>query len=338
MRSFRSLLLLLLLISLWSRGSAQDIHFSQFQAAPSNLNPSLAGAFTGDYRFSGIHRNQWNAVTKPYSTFGLAADAKAPMDVEGLGAGFSIYHDIAGDSRYRTLQVALSASYRLFITSDSTHRLAAGLRPRFEQKSLDVSGLNFDNQYNGKNYDPNRSTGENLSRQQRSYPDADLGVRYAFHPDKDRNYGAGIALYNLLKPQQSFYNTSKVRRDRRMTLFAEGTHPLSPEINILPAAYLGLQGSYHELIFGTEGEYILKEHLGMYRSIFLGLWYRTRDAGFVTAGLRYDEWRVGLSYDVNVSELEPASKNRGGFEISIRYILQQYERPDEAYKSCPTFI
>lgn len=338
MRSYQPLFPILISLFLFLSGSAQDIHFSQFQAAPSNLNPSLTGAFTGDYRFSAIHRNQWNSVSKPYSTFGVSADAKAPKDIERLGAGASIYHDITGDSRYRTLQIALSASYRIFLTSDSTHRLAAGLRPRFEHKSIDVSQLSFDNQYNGTRYDPSRSTGESLARQQRNYLDADLGLRYALHPDKERNYGAGIALYNLFKPQQSFYDAGKVRRDRRMTLFAEGTHPVSADINILPAAYLGIQGKYHELIFGTEGEYILKDKLGMYRSIFLGLWYRTRDAGFVTAGLRYDEWRLGLSYDVNVSELEPASKNRGGFEISLRYILQEYERPDEAHKTCPTFI
>lgn len=338
MRSCAQLLPFFFLLLIFSSSSAQDIHFSQFQAAPSNLNPSLTGAFSGDYRFSAIHRNQWNAVTKPYSTFGLSADARSPMDLEGVGAGISIYHDITGDSRYRTLQLALSASYRIFLSSDSTHRLAAGLRPRFEQKSIDVSKLRFDKQYNGSNYDPGRSTGENLARQQRSYVDADLGLRYAFHPDPERSYGGGIALYNLLKPKQSFYDNASVRRDRRMTLFVEGTHPLSPDINILPAAYLGLQGSYSELIFGTKGEYILKDELDMYRSIFLGFWYRTRDAGFVTAGLRYDEWRVGLSYDVNLSELEPASQNRGGFEISLRYILQEYERPNEAHKTCPTFI
>ena len=31
---------------------SQDIHFSQFNLSPLNLNPAMTGAFKGDYRFA----------------------------------------------------------------------------------------------------------------------------------------------------------------------------------------------------------------------------------------------------------------------------------------------
>ncbi len=339
MRSVRVLILSLPLLWLpLKRGISQDIHFSQFQAAPSNLNPSLTGAFDGDYRFIGIHRNQWSAVSKPYSTFGFSADAKAPKDIDGLGAGASFYHDIAGDSRYRTVQAALSASWKVFIPNDSSHRIAGGIRPRFEQKRINYQELKFDNQYNGLYYDPNRSNGENFSRRQRRYFDTDLGVRYERRLNDGIRYGGGIALYNLLSPKQSFFNDNSIQRDRRITFFGNGRYPLSEKVKLQPAVFLGMQGTYHEFIFGTRGEYVLKDGLWRDRSLFAGVFYRTRDAGYLTVGMNYDQWRVGLSYDINVSQLQPASNNRGGFEISVRYIMRQLERPDEPHKTCPTFI
>ncbi len=340
MRSIQILCLLLPLLWLpLKKAKAQDIHFSQFQAAPSNLNPALTGAFEGDYRFIGIHRNQWSSVSdNPYSTFGFSADARAPKDIQPLGAGLSFYHDIAGDSRYRTLQGALSASWRTFLSSDSSHRLVGGVRPRFEQKRISYDQLEFDNQYNGLHYDPSLSNGENFSRRKRAYFDTDLGLRYERRVGTDKRYGGGIALYNLFSPKQSLFDNQEIRRDRRISFFGNGLYPLSEEIKLHPAAYLGLQGTYHELVFGTSGEYVLKESLGVYRSVFAGVWYRTRDAGYISAGMNYDQWRVGLSYDINVSQLQPASKNRGGFEISIRYIMRELERPDELHKTCPTFI
>lgn len=333
----RSILALTLLLSL-SHAKGQDIHFSQYEMAPMNLNPALTGAFEGNYRFTGIHRTQWLSVTRPYSTFGISADARDLQGIEGLGSGLFAYHDVAGDSRLRTFQIGLSASWRFHPFEDSTHGFSIGLRPHFEQRSIDYEDLNFDNQYNGLYYDPSRSTGESFSRQQRSYLDAAIGLRYRWERGKREHYGAGISLYNLFKPRQSFYDAAWVQRDRRMSAFLSAEHPLNEEMIIKPSAFLGIQGSYRELVVGSDLEYILRDEWGLYRSIFAGLWYRNRDAGFVTLGMHYDEWRVGLSYDVNISDLRPASRGRGGFEITIRYILRSFERPDELYKSCPTFI
>lgn len=336
--SIRLLFLLTWLIPFHEKLGAQDIHFSQFKMAPSNLNPALSGDFEGDYRFIGIHRNQWSSVSKPYSTFGVSADARSFMKVAPLGVGASFYHDIAGDSRYRTLQGAISASWRFYLSSDSSHRMAGGIRPRFEQKRISYEKLQFDNQYNGLYYDPSRSTGENFARRKRAYFDTDLGVRYRYKISPEKELRAGAALYNLFNPRQSFFDNSSIRRDRRVTLFANGRYPISKEVKLHPSAFLGLQGTYHELIFGSEGEYILKENMFSYRSVFAGLWYRTRDAGYVTAGMNYDQWRVGLSYDINVSQLQPASKGRGGFEVSVRYIMRELDRPNEPHKNCPTFL
>lgn len=333
-RSFLLIPFLFLFLSAFG----QDIHFSQFQMAPLNLNPALTGGFDGDYRFIANQRTQWRSVTTPYSTFGVSADAKEPMDVDDLGAGAFIYHDISGDSRLRTLKVGLSGSWSWSFPNDSSHKLVGGLTPSFEQKRISYEQLNFDNQYNGNQYDPDMDHGENFALEQRSYVDLDAGIRYERKIEDRKSYSAGVALFNIFRPQQSFFDASWVKRARRASFFAQASYPINPEVTLHPSAYLGIQGTYREPIVGTDVEYLLEEGTNRYRSLFAGLWYRNRDAGYITLGMHYDEWRVGVSYDVNVSDLRPASNGRGAFELSLRYIIKNYERPDANHKTCPVFI
>jgi hypothetical protein len=53
---------------------SQDIHFSNWQMSPLNLNPANAGMFEGDGRLIFNYRNQWKQVPVTYNTFSFAAD------------------------------------------------------------------------------------------------------------------------------------------------------------------------------------------------------------------------------------------------------------------------
>ena len=139
---------------------AQDIHFSQFNNSPLNLNPALIGDFNGEFRFVGNQRTQWSSVTAPYTTFSISADAKQVFD-SPIGAGFSIYNDETGDSDFRTTQIGLGGSYMIYL-KDSSQTLTFGLQPVFVQRSINYNKLQFDNQYNGAVFDANLSNGENF--------------------------------------------------------------------------------------------------------------------------------------------------------------------------------
>ena len=67
-------LIFILFITLSNGITCQDIHFSQFNLAPLNLNPAMTGSFNGDYRFVGNLRNQWSSVTVPYKTFAFSVE------------------------------------------------------------------------------------------------------------------------------------------------------------------------------------------------------------------------------------------------------------------------
>ena len=78
--------------------------------------------------------------------------------------------------------------------------------------------------------------------------------------------------------------------------------------------------------------------LGDYKALHGGLWFRNRDAAYLTLGMDYQQLFVGISYDINVSKLVPASNLRGGFEIAIRYIINAFKPKKIIHRVCPDFI
>jgi hypothetical protein len=82
----------------------------------------------------------------------------------------------------------------------------------------------------------------------------------------------------------------------------------------------------------------LLQNAKSYRALYAGLWYRNKDAAYLSIGMDYQDWFVGISYDINFSKLVPASNLRGGFEIATRYILHHFKPKKVNHRVCPDFI
>ena len=97
------------------------------------------------------------------------------------------------------------------------------------------------------------------------------------------------------------------------------------------------QGQFNEFIIGGSVRRILYDEYGYVQAVRAGLYYRSADAGYIFAGLDQGDWRFGLSYDINLSDLVPASMNRGGIEMTAIRIIRTRPVPKK-YRSCPTDI
>ncbi|HRW89096.1 MAG TPA: type IX secretion system membrane protein PorP/SprF, partial [Flavobacteriales bacterium] len=95
------------------------------------------------------------------------------------------------------------------------------------------------------------------------------------------------------------------------------------------------QGKFRELSIGGSVRHILLDRYGLTRAVRLGAYYRAADAGNLYAGLEYDDWTFGISYDINLSDLEPASNNRGALELTAIYIIRRRPLVPVRYKACP---
>lgn len=312
---------------------AQDIHFSQFYNSPLNLNPGLVGVFNGDFRLVANQRTQWSSVTTPYSTFGISADANRLFG-SPFGAGLSVYQDKAGDSDFSTLQVALGGSYTIQL-KDSSQSITLSAQPAFTQRSINYNELQFDNQYNGSSYDENLGNGETFTNTGRTYFNLHGGLTWNYLIAQRKSVSAGFALHNILTPQQTFFNED-IPLHQRITLHAGGLFAVSDKVDVLPAIQFQKQHKYKEIILGGQGKYHLNN--GNYKALYGGIWYRNSDATYFSVGLDYADFHFGISYDLNLSSLEVASNNRGGFEFAIIYIISRYKPDIKRYKACPDYI
>lgn len=328
-----SLVLFCLLLS--CQVLAQDIHFSQFQQMPLHYSPAQTGMFDGDVRFAGIQRTQWKSVTTPFVTFGAAVDFKNPFELKDWNAGLFIMQDRAGDSQFNTFQINLSLS-REFHLSD-TETLAAGAQIGFTQKRIDIDALRFDNQWNGFQYDPSLDPKEILSQEGISFLQLNLGAAYQKQLAGRNDFTGAIGIYQWSTPDVGFYNEES-SLDARFSFSTSATIEINDEWDARPAMMLGLQGKFREFLIGGDVRRILMQEKGLWRAVYGGVYFRTRDAGYILAGMEYDQWNVGLSYDINYSDLDPASNGRGGLEFSIVYILKKFRPPTVAKRNCPDYL
>ncbi|GAB4254756.1 MAG: hypothetical protein Kow0079_11220 [Vicingaceae bacterium] len=312
---------------------SQDIHFSQFNNSPLNLNPGLTGVFNGDIRLVANQRTQWRSVTTPYVTYGLAADFKQVFSNFNFGLG--IYNDKAGDSEFSTLQIAPTIVYSLQI-GDSTQNLTFAIQPSYVQRSINYANLTFDNQYDGIAYNPNLGNNEVFINSGRNYLNVHAGVAYHKTIAQRKYVEGGIAVHNINQPKQTFFSDNSIVLKQRLTIHANGSIPISDKLDGLPSILYMKQHKFKEIIFGGSGKYYLNNP--DYKAVYLGIWYRNKDASYLSAGLDWRDFHFGISYDFNLSSLRPASHNRGGFEFAIIYIFSKYKPVIKRYKACPNYI
>lgn len=326
---------------------AQDIHFSQFYASPMTLNPALAGAFNGNIRFVGNYRNQWNSFA-PFNTFGAGVDinfGQSFLKNDLMGLGVSAFNDVAGDTKYSSMEVNLTFAY-IKTLGNRYHRsyLSAGFQGGYGQKSVDYLAMTFANQYDGVYYDPLAGSGETIGFDNKSFIDLSAGIMWYLVPKEDKfSMYIGGSAFHVNQPDQSIGAT----RDKLYIRYSAqwgAQIPVGKMTSLTPAATYNVQGPYTEVIAGTNLKFYLEGMEWSSTAISFGAWQRivghldqslTMESTIIAARLDYNHISLGLSYDVNVSSLVEASKNNGGPEISFIYIGDLPHRARRV--PCPKF-
>lgn len=316
----------------------QDVHYSQFFHSPVFQNPAQTGMFNGDYRFTFNQRTQWKSVTQPFNTWSISAESKEYPNIENVSSGFVLLKDLAGDSRLSTLKFLPSISYAKTGLIDSSAVLSFGLQLGVVQRKIDYTSLRFNNQFNGSVYDPSWSANEDFSDNNILYLDASIGIGFDHQVNSNMTFNTGLALYHINSPRESFFNDKEVKLDSRLVFHSQGLYVFDEQWAAVPAFQFQSQGTYKELLIGGMAKRIIEDQYGLHRAVYLGAFGRTRDAAYIVAAMDYDQWKVGISYDFNLSDLQPASNSKGGLEIGIIYILSRFKEKYTQHRYCPSFI
>lgn len=320
-------------ISCLTPANAQDLHFTQFFASPLTTSPSNTGFFNGDWRVGGNFKSQWPWATSPnisnYRTFAVYGEAallrnKLP-DNDWLGVGLVILNDRSGDGELKVNKFQASAAYHTSFGISGKYILSTGIGLGYVTKNIDYSKLYFND-----NWDPN-----NLFFDQQGFPtsepsgdalryiDISAGTHFTYVHSKKFNISTGLSVFHLNKPKESFPG-----RDNRL-----GMRPLvnviaytkiSDRVHLEPGFMWMYQLKAQEYILDLlAGFTFLNEGKFKNSIVFIGAAGRPKDAIAPMVGFQYKTLRIIMNYDVNVSSLQNASNNNGGFEVSIVYTGQR---------------
>ena len=333
--------LFMLLIGLSIDGYAQDLHFSQFYEAPLLRNPALAGLYEGDIRVQGVYRSQWNSISFPFETGSVNAEYKFGVGKgnDFLTVGTQVMYDKAGSISLQTIQLLPLVNFHKSLSDVRNTYLSLGFMGGVVNRRLDRSKVTTNSQYdgflyNGSLYNETLPDGESFLSGY-SYGDMSVGMSFSstLGASQQHNFFTGIGYHHFNKPMNSFYKSIS---HLPKWVFSAGL-----KLNMDDLTYVTLNGDmttqtpFKEYILGGVYSKRLGEDEGPSYTIHAGVYYRYDDA--IIPVMKFDVRKIsfGISYDINVSSLAPASKNRGGFELSISYITSRPHH--EPVILCPRF-
>lgn len=313
---------------------AQDTHFSQFRTTPVFLNPSTAGSFKGDIRALGNYKNQWASLGNPYQSFAFSLDGKLfqnSWDGSHLGVGGFAYSDQAGDAGFGITRGKLAVSYNLALNSDNY--IAAGIQGGYEQISFDRGALKWGSQYDGTGHNPKLPSGEKRLGNSSSTFDLGAGIDWRIFSERATVTGtegywveAGAAVHHLTRPKHSLYKEKIAPSSMKFVGHVDASLGIAKtNIAVLPGVMFAKQGPSYELVYGSRVRYQFQDEshftgANKGAALSLGIHNRWGDALIGSLFLEYSRYALGVSYDVNVSDLNSATGGQGGFEIALRFM------------------
>ncbi len=330
----RSLRLVMLTLSLGICSTAftqVDPHFTQYYVYPSWLNPALTGAFDGNYRVSGIYRSQWGNISQPFQTMGLSAEFTTSKN---LNLGLSAMNQLAGDGGYVYTTAYGSLAYTgVKFGAGDHHRVTFGLQAGIMQRRFDRSKLSFGDQWNPiTGYNPGAPSAEALSRNNSTVFDIGAGALYFdAQPGTKANFYAGFSASHLTKPEDKFSATGDEDFPMRYTLHGGLRIAVNETFSLTPNVLYLSQGSAREKMLGVYGQYRVTGNT----DLMFGANYRIEDAVSPFLGFTHKNFMMGLSYDVNISDLGKMANGSNGFEITLSLIGRKSVRTPEVEFVCP---
>jgi type IX secretion system PorP/SprF family membrane protein len=335
----RLLLITGLIIINTLRSFSQDPGFSQFHASPLTLNPALTGKIDGNYRIVGNYRDQWPAISKAFITSTISFDMgilqNRLSEVDTWGIGLMAMTDKTANGILTSNYFAFSTAYHKGLDENGLHQIGVGFQGTYASKRLDGSKLNFEEELDQLGGWTN-PTSEPVNERaiQVNYFDFNAGILYNGSTDGYNNFYLGASFYHINRPKES-YNGGYYLLNTRLTFHSGGYLQVAENATLhLSAMHTRQARATNTVVGGTVALNANNNHENP-TSFYAGSWFRLGDAVIPYLGLEFSNFRIGATYDINISSLKTASQSRGGIEISLLYI----RRTDNGRKNipCPMF-
>lgn len=325
---------------------SQNIHFTQFFTNPLTLNPAHTGYYDGNYRVGFNFKAQWpwaiagtvyNYHTEsPYVDFSFG---EKKIKTGWMGLGFNFVNDEAGDGRLTYRRFSLSYAYHQAFDKEHRYVLSAGVQLNYILRSVDFSKFYFNNQWlEDEGFNTSVPSNEPLKREAFAMVDVGAGINFGAQVHSKVKLDFGFSMLHLNRPKHTFFGSTE-RLGFRYQADAGVLIQAGDAVSLAVNAYYGHEKKASEIILGALAGYSIStgrnnrpEH-----TIYLGAYYRIKDALAPTVGYQFRKTRLLFSYDVTLSKLASASQSNGGPEISLVHVGSWQKAFGGKKVYCPMF-
>lgn len=338
---------MLALNGLW----AQDPHFSQFYAAPLEVNPAFSGIFDGQFKANINFRSQWASIigTDAFRTLGASYAMKLPDIGDGdyFSMNINLLRDEAGTAKVSLTKANIGGSYHKKMWDgkygQTPQYLIVGAQVGFGQYALNTGNLWFTNQFdpNTVSVDPNASSNEPWVTDSAPHFNFNIGGMWYSVLGEDFSIYAGGALQHLNQPNVSFYDNPAVL-NKKITGILGGQIPITREVSLQPGIVAYSQGPAFQSVLGSHIRYSNHDwwEIALRAGAFIRIANKLdsgiqNDALIFSSAFEVERMTLGVSYDMNISSLNRSTNRRGAFELSLAY-TQPNSNQRESIK-CPKF-
>jgi len=273
----------------------QEPQFNQYMFNKTIINPAGAGTNDAVY-MAGIFRNQWigykdgDSINVSPQTYGLSFD----MPLYAIKSGVGINFQYGSTGAEKNINFKLNYAYHLSIKRK--HRLSFGLSLSLLSKSIDYSRLlpaEFDPMLQSDDVEKGMMT------------DIGFGIHYQAH----NKFYLGISASNLLGSTAEI-GAPEFNLERHYYVFSGYDIDINNDVVITPGILLRATSTAMNLNINA---------ILTYQEFFWGgLLFRTGSAVGMMAGINYNGFRIGISYDYTMSS-DFAVKRRHSIEALVSY-------------------
>ena len=304
---------------------AQDPHYTQFYAAPFTVNPAYVGVFEGQYRAMMNYRQQWDNLAAPYITSTLGMDLKlgksAVAGQNPFNIGMQLMNDRSMNGVFKSNYFSLLASYHVQLDNDGYQSLGAGLSTSFGDRRVDYTNVTFDQQFTSGGFDVSLPSGENALQNMKPFVTVGAGLLYRYdNMEKGEFFELGASGYHFNKPKQTFLADPNEYLPVRISFQGSYQRYLSDDILLNVKALYQNQARAQYLLGGVSVGKLISDKQNI---VGLGVWYRSSDAVSPYVYGEYKNIRLGLTYDVTVSDLKNISRPSRSFEFALQWRLKR---------------
>jgi type IX secretion system PorP/SprF family membrane protein len=298
--------------------NAQDFVLSQPFAAAQYLSPAMVGNGVYDQRIQSNFRTQSiggaNFARNLVVGWDRKYNRKAIDQANYLGIGAQIISEQLLNGLINTNYITFNTAYHLFLDGAEFSDLAIGLGITYAQTTLDRSQLKFGSMYNPDNglidIPSNEIFLSNTGRLTMN-----TGLLYTKHSN-DSYFQLSANGFFMAKPDvtNSPYNEAP---GMRTAIFMNLERYFNEDYTFLLHGSFSNRNKESTYVLGGSVSLPIKYEFDHDRRLYLGCFYRYKDAITPSVNILMDNYIFGLSYDIYANGLAAAGIRSNSFELTF---------------------